>query len=183
MNDGFRQRLVGALVLICLALIIWPILFSDRSAPPMERGSQIPPLPAFETFSVAEPVRPETVEPVDTVIVEEQAPAGQAAAEPEPATQQDKAKRQVALDKRGLPVAWVLQVASFTRQQQADELVKKLQRKGYKAFAKASAVEGKTVVRVYVGPKLSQQALQAAKQDIDRSFKLKSMIIRFQVKN
>jgi DedD protein len=172
MNDGFRQRLVGAIVLVCLALIVWPIIFSDSSRPVVDRRSQIPPMPEFEKYSIPEPAKPRQVEPVATDVVTAsnvQSQKSSAAAK----------QKQLGLDQRGLPVSWVLQVASFSQQKNASELVAKLQKRGYKAYEETATKDGKTISRVFVGPKLDKSALEKIKKDIDQSFKVKSIISRY----
>ncbi len=63
MNDGFKQRLVGAIVLLSVALILWPVVFSD-SRPDIDQVSQIPPTPAFKKYTVPELVRPQALAPI-----------------------------------------------------------------------------------------------------------------------
>ena len=47
---------------------------------------------------------------------------------------------------------WVVQIGSFGTQQKADELVAKLQAKGFRAFTLAYTASGRTLHRVRVGP-------------------------------
>ncbi|MES2604847.1 MAG: hypothetical protein V4603_07910, partial [Pseudomonadota bacterium] len=53
-----RQRLVGTLVLGCLAIILIPLLLDGDGieAPPL--SATIPPAPVFDTTPIAEPERP-----------------------------------------------------------------------------------------------------------------------------
>ena len=60
---------------------------------------------------------------------------------------------------------WVVQIGSFGTQQKADELVAKLQAKGFRAFTLAYTASGRTLHRVRVGPEQSRQkADQIAKR-------------------
>lgn len=61
MNDGLRHRLVGAVVLICAALILWPIIFSDAIGPVVDRRTEIPVGPDYEKFEI------ETAQPIVSV--------------------------------------------------------------------------------------------------------------------
>lgn len=70
MNDGFKQRLVGALVLLSLAVIIWPVVFVETAGPGMDRNTQIPPMPPFNKFKVEQPQRPEGIVPVAEPVIE-----------------------------------------------------------------------------------------------------------------
>ncbi len=60
---------------------------------------------------------------------------------------------------------WVVQIGSFGTQQKADELVAKLQAKGFRAFTLAYTASGRTLHRVRVGPEQNRQkAEQIAKR-------------------
>lgn len=58
MNQAMRQRLVGTLVLGCLAIILIPLLLDGDGiqAPPL--SATIPAAPEFDTTPIAEPERP-----------------------------------------------------------------------------------------------------------------------------
>ncbi len=173
MNDGFKQRLVGAIVLACIALIVWPVIFSDPGGPSLDRRSQIPATPTFDKYTVPEPVRPDNIEPVAVAKVQ---PEPDVLPEKSVITEQDNKPKQ---DKRGLPESWVLQVASFAKAANAKELKQALQKKGYKAFTRnITTKEGKST-RVYIGPKLTKGAFSKDKPLIDRTFKVNSIVLRF----
>ncbi len=165
MNDGFRQRLVGAIVLICLALVIWPMIFTDVESPIVDRRSQIPDMPEFERYTIEQPVKPEVAAPTNTDVITDSTLG--------PGEEQG-------LDRRGLPVSWVLQVASFSKEENAQELKRKLQQKGYKAFIKTVKAGASTSSRVYTGPKLNKTQLAKDKKAIDKAYKLKSVIVRYE---
>lgn len=185
MNDGFKQRLVGAVVLACITLILWPIIFSDVSNLIVDRRSQIPAIPAFEKYSTPQPTRPMNIDPVidystamanieeesDPVVAD--APAEGLASEPV------KEAEKPALDKRGIPVSWVIQVASFTKKDNADEVKLALQEKGFKAYAREVTTSEGLSTRVFVGPKLTKKVLQDDQKKIDEMFSLESIIVPF----
>ncbi|WP_226702464.1 SPOR domain-containing protein [Microbulbifer elongatus] len=82
LNDGVKQRIVGALVLAALAVIFLPSLFDREGARYIDVTSQIPPPPDIKPIAIAEPQPVEDVEPappVDQVFqpefVEQKAPA------------------------------------------------------------------------------------------------------------
>ena len=178
MNDGLKQRFVGAIVLICLALILWPVIFSGPSGPGMDRNSYIPPKPAIESFKIIEPVEPKNIDPVAQPVPDNTGPTVEALPEQVSKQSQDKADKP-ALNDKGLPKSWVLQVASFSKRGNATELKKALQAKGYKAFTREIKTNSGLSVRVYIGPKLSKASFAKDKQAIDRQFKVKSLIVKF----
>jgi DedD protein len=179
MNDGFRQRLVGAVVLTCLALILWPIIFSESSRPLVDRRSQIPPMPQFEKYSVPAPKKPANVEPV-TTNVQIDSPSKAAVIQKTSKTGQAARKQDIKLDQRGLPEPWVLQVASFSQEKNADTLVAKLKKNGYKAFFTSEKNKEKTLSRVFVGPKFKKTELDKMRKEIDKTYKVKSLIVRYE---
>ncbi len=217
MNEGFRQRLVGAVVLTCLALIAWPIVFSDVSNPVVDRRSQIPPMPVFEKFSIEQPARPKNIAPVpdaeiESVVAnadeiasdisnrptdvkpeveEDPAPAITSTTAPTTAlntaiastTEKDAdvpvANEKPTLDDRGIPVSWVLQVASFGQENNANELKLELQKQGYKAYTRKVTTADGFATRVFIGPRLSKQPLLEDKRLIDKKFKVNSLVVSF----
>ncbi len=193
MNDGFKQRLVGALVLICLALILWPILFTDVHGPIVSRESQIPTVPSFEKYQIAEPVRSAAVPPVPETTGQSWQEPSKITSTVEAAEKDSKASspaqknakaasppKQATLDKQGLPISWVLQVASFSNAENARELKRALQDKGYKAYTREVSASKAKATRVYVGPKINRDAILKDKQAIDKAFSLNTLIVRFE---
>lgn len=83
------------------------------------------------------------------------------------------------LDESGLPRAWVLQVGSFSEQSKANELTETLRGKKFKAFKKTVEIEGKTLHRVYVGPKLDRRRVLADKEKIDKLLATNSIVINY----
>ena len=184
MNSGFKQRLVGAIVLLSIALILWPIVFDDPFGPVMDQRSQIPPAPGFEKYTVPQPDRVLGLDPIATVSSELPEPISTkepvSASVPAAVTELPPQPQQPHLDDRNLPVGWVLQVASFTSKQNADDLKSALQSKGHKAFTRSINTKDGLSTRVYIGPRLAKNAFDKDKAKIDKSFKVNSMVIRFE---
>lgn len=183
MNSGLKQRLVGAVVLICGGLILWPVVFSDGVGPGMDTRTEIPPMPAFEKYQVAEPERPDNVIPVQQPEPEPSPPvdaAPQAAPKSAPADDRKARTAMPTLDETGLPRGWVLQVASFGETKNAEQLQADLQKQGYKAFTRRVETAGGTVVRVYVGPRMAQEAFAGDRARIDKKYGVKSIVVKFE---
>lgn len=182
MNDGFRQRLVGAVVLICLGLILWPVIFTDGGGIEVDRSSRIPSAPSFEKYTLIEPQQPENVLPITRY--HEQAdlmqgpPPETRPAPPEP-IKPNTIKPEPQLTKQGLPIYWALQVASFKQDQRAKKLKKALIGQGYKVLTRSVKTPLGQAIRVYVGPKIDRSVLKKQQVKIDAAFNVKSMIVRF----
>lgn len=170
LDDGLKQRLVGALVLLALAVIFLPVLFDRDPMAPVERTSQIPPAPEVITVTIDPPQEldpPETAPEPATMYVPEETREVPAAPEPPG----------LAVD--GTPKAWVLQVASFREKELADNLRSKLAQLGYEAYTRVVAYKNGTVHRVYVGPKLDKESLLQEKGTIERNLGLQALVLPF----
>lgn len=138
MDLALKQRLVGAIVLIALAVIFLPMILDgsgttephrvavDIPAPADAPESQFSQPDVESEFAVQEPATAETVEGDSGV-------GTQAAADPAAS-------------------GWVVQVGSFTRDANAAVLRDRLQDDGLPAFVSEGSAEGQSVWRVQVGP-------------------------------
>ena len=211
MNDILKQRLVGALILVALGVVFWPIIFVEPGDTTRDERAGIPPRPAVDTRPVASPdmvglrpspeieahqdsPEPEPVqrqEPAEATVSgvvadgAEPAAADIAAEEPAPPsgpvatrTRSEPPERPT-MDADGLPVAWILQVASVSSVEKADQLRQRLVAMDHKAYVKRIKRGDKTLYRVYVGPKFERARLERIQGQIDSEFGVQSMIARY----
>lgn len=83
------------------------------------------------------------------------------------------------LSPKGLPEAWVLQIASFQEKANAQQLQKRMVEKKFPAYVKVfNMPEGKSY-KVLVGPKLSKERATLMAKQIEKQFALKSMIMAY----
>ncbi len=206
MNNVLKQRLVGALILVALGVVFWPIIFvepGERSG--MEHG-RIPPPPVIDTTPIESPEQGELrgspewepeglVDEGDTDVEEwtevtaleptpprdsEPTAAGQVEAAPvEESRSRSVAPEKPALDSKGVPVAWMLQVASVSSRSKAEELRDRLLAMQEKAYVKQLKVGDKEFYRVYIGPNFERAQLEKIQGGIDTRFGVKSMIVRY----
>ena len=94
LDKAYKQRMVGALVLVALAVIFLPMLFSRQDeqrqvtveAPAAPQASSMPQV-QMESVAVPEPqALPQEPVPADEKVVEDTAPAAPVAAAPAPTT-------------------------------------------------------------------------------------------------
>lgn len=78
-----------------------------------------------------------------------------------------------------VPQAWVIQVASFSRQVNAARLVKKLRAQGLDVYTRHSQVDGLMITRVYVGPEINQNKIKKIQRQLRQQFQLKAVIKRY----
>jgi DedD protein len=193
-NDILKQRLVGALILVALGVVFWPIIFvepGDRSSP---GRVEIPPPPLIDTSPIEPPAEGELraspeaeaeagmaqaeVTPLAEGALDANAPVPSAAPTPEPQARSTPPQKP-ALDSSGLPVGWILQVATVSNPAKADELRDKLLASGEKAYVKKLEAGGKVLYRVSIGPNVERAQLEKIQPQIDSRFGVKSLIVRY----
>ncbi|MBC9250090.1 cell division protein [Pseudomonas alcaligenes] len=191
LDKGLKQRIVGALVLVALAVIFLPMLFSredelrqvEVDAPAMPEKPVLPEV-ALEPVTVPEPVAEEEVPPVEPV---PQTPSEPIAAAPTPvAPAVPPAQAQAAaseppaassgLDASSLPVSWSVQLASLSSRSGAEKLQQTLRSKGYNAYVRS--FEGMN--RVFVGPVIERAEADRLRDVLNRQHKLNGFVVRFQ---
>ncbi|MBV1932077.1 MAG: SPOR domain-containing protein [Porticoccaceae bacterium] len=175
-----RPRIVGALVLGALAVILLPILLDFGGEYVVDTRTQIPDRPEIIPVEIAEPQAAEGDESVTTAEQMFRFNSSRDEAESDPKTQSLVKPEAPGLSDEGLPVAWILQVASFGDSDKAASLVNKLLANQYQAYSRASTTKGKTIHRVYVGPKILKQDMLDEKTAIEKKYKLKTLLLRFE---
>jgi DedD protein len=84
------------------------------------------------------------------------------------------------LDEKGLPEAWVLQLASLKSQENAKQLQKKLLNSSYPAYVKSVKTADGVIYRVLVGPKLDRTKAEQMAKSIETEHAMKSIIVKYQ---
>jgi len=190
-NDILKQRLVGALILIALGVVFWPIIFVEQGSKPLGETTHIPVRPSVDTQALEAPGKEglrssppiemeKEVEPADVPEEPQLAPQGARPAPP-PAvvTTRTQAPVKPALDANGVPIGWILQVASIGNPEKAEQLRRRLVDMGYKAYVKKIKSGDAVLLRVYIGPKFERARLEEIKIKVDAEFRVKSMVRRY----
>jgi DedD protein len=182
-RDVLKQRLVGALILIALGIVFWPLVFVDSDRQPLDRTSQVPPMPDLEQMKIE---KPQPLADAAAAVLEVEIPLHdqlpQMADEPTEGfgpKPESGNRPQPKLDESGLPVAWVLQVITVGKKSKADELTIELIGLGYKAYRRPFVRDGETLHRVSVGPVFDPGKLRQAKLSIDKHLHVSSIIARY----
>lgn len=190
-----KQRFVGFVVLLAIALIFWPIVFvTPENADDFELPVfEMPPKPVVAVSERREPVlnkvdqsvlpkvqerEPAIIQPIDIASPAPDLALVDADEEPE---QQSSALQRADFDDQGLPVSWELQVATFSTAERAQEIALELRNKGHKAYVSAVTIDGTKLFRVRIGPKMQKERLRDLQPDIDAYYGVESSIIRFGV--
>ncbi len=194
LDNVYKQRMVGALVLVALAVIFLPMLFSREDeqrhvvveAPAAPQPSALPQV-QVEPVVVPEPQPlPQGSVPADEPVVQQApsapiAPSAPVAPAPKPAPAQPIASArpdtsQSRVDANGLSVSWSVQLASLSSRESAENLQKTLRSQGYNAYIRSA--EGKN--RVFVGPLIERAEADRLRDLLGRQQNLKGFVVRFQ---
>ncbi len=193
MDPALKQRLLGAVVLIALAIIFVPMLFSG-SAPKTDSVTanlEIPPVPTreFETRVLAvdgagRPVEnmpaqsaqaPEPVATVDTRVPprveampiaapQPAKPGPEAAPVPAPAVEPPKPETVAQMEAgKGAEGRYLVHLGVYTAAGNAQDLVAALKKSGFVAFSESVDFKGKPALRVRVGPFGDRAEAEAAR--------------------
>lgn len=191
MDRGLIQRMVGALVLIALAVIFVPMLFNreddarrvEVDAPAMPKTPAMPdvevqpvevPEPAAEPFPEEFEIIEEGPE-TEAQVPAEPITAPPAVAEPTPTPPAERPEPEQRLDAANLPVSWSVQLASLSNRESAEALTAKLRSQGYNAYVRT--FEGMN--RVFVGPLVERAEANRLRDVLERQQKLKGFVVRF----
>ena len=130
MNQAMKQRLVGAIVLGCLAIIFLPILLDGEGVSTPEMNIVIPAAPAFPEPLEVEPQRPVVLSDTPDILIETEEPVEVVDAIPVNDTEAGNQQELPGLDAEGLPEAWSIRLGLFGETANADTLVNELLRQG-----------------------------------------------------
>ena len=201
MDPLFRQRLVGALVLVALGVVFWPLIFvtpETREPIVLQPMSQRPavdqtPIPEPESYEPAvatqlpePPKNPPQVQEAADIQTRTDAEGTSLADLPEndsvalPQPRVAPPPEDPLVDEQGLAIFYVLQVATVGSASRAKELVEGLQARGYKAFSTRYVRVDDELFRVQIGPNAERAALMRIKPEIDAVLKVDSQILRYE---
>lgn len=205
--DGLKQRIIGALVLVSLAVIFVPMMFDEPHSERESTSIKIPEEPPFPEVEAPEPDVPDTPayrleessgndqaetaqQPVVDEPIEEVSEA-EAPEEPAPTVEQtetsqsqpDEAEAEEPVKDedeaeftRSLEGAWVVQLGSFGSAENARNLRNKVREKGYNSHLQQITRGDAELTRVFSGPFAEKAEAEKAKQVLDKSFGLNSLV-------
>lgn len=150
--NSLKPRLVGALILIAVAVIAIPWLLDgagvEHAFQPLKPVPErpLPPPNQLSEQPFAQPPQPQAPASVPAAQVSEAAP---------PAETGDAAGEDFPLG------AWVVQVASVSREENANALAEELRGAGFPAFVQSWQEAERTHYRVRIGPVARREQAQA----------------------
>ena len=221
MNTILKQRLIGALILVALGVVFWPIIFVDTGDQAGPANTPMPAPPGVDTTPISAPdtaglrttqpataqvesdteeqaaleqaqanapdgdVEPESAADVAPISTEEEGSVEETVVDvapvptPAPERPRTEAPAKPEIDAEGVPVAWILQVASVSTREKANALRDSLIADEHKAYVKQIRRDDKVLYRVYVGPKFEKAQLERIKPAVDSEHGVSSLIVRY----
>lgn len=184
---------MGASVLIALAIIFLPSFFQKTERVEIDTRSQIPEAPYIEPIVINKPVKPKGVvvpkvselfqpapQPSSGGVVKENVKsAAVKGKESIPKSVIKKPTVDAKLNAKGVPLGWVLQVASFKSKDSAEKFVKTLSKGNDRAYIKSVKTDQGQFYRVFLGPLIDKNQAVAKQKEIDKAHKVKSQLLRF----
>lgn len=205
MREAVKHRIIGGAVLAAVAVLFLPSFFKDRQQYHVDTQSRIPAKPSITAVDFKEPSAVEVIEPApppETMFLPPD-DAQTISLPSEPAVTSVSSNAQVAvssslassasssnqshvpvvdrlpLNEAGVPNAYILQVVSLSSAEAAERVKNQLTTHGHRAYVRNASTAQKQVYRVFVGPEQDKRALEAAKREIDRLYKVNSLVLPF----
>ncbi len=204
-----KHRILGAIIVVSLAVIFLPMILSDSNAPPrpgvaVSKLGEIPQpetkvfrMPAASSESTSGPTTADaSASQAETTASQEPAvePAPPTSAIAHPKTLEQKApskavntprREQVASQDAIKPDAlsktegWILQVATFSSDENAKRLRDRLQKDGFLVNLQNIELKGRKVVRVRVGPFRQKHVAMEARAKIEKEVGLEGVVLAY----
>lgn len=178
MASKFQNRLVGTIILVAIGVIVLPDVLDGEKTHYKEEIASIPLKPELdselESFEVLDPVDdssslPDT--PVEVVDIDDESVAED---KPLPVVVKEVPERNEYQD-----TAWIVQLMALKNADNAKNLVKDLQKRGYQAHTKPE--NGFT--RVIIGPDVSKSKLERQIVELEKITGSKGQLIKFKPLN
>jgi DedD protein len=203
LNQGAKQRIVGTVVLLALALIFLPLIFDGEGSYQVPVSSRITEPPIISILPEPTQSRPviignvETIEPEVAATVSLIEEVTELVEEPSVVIATAESVRDVEitesapvfsrevmqLSDAGLPQGWVVRLGSFSDSENASNLVTRLQDAGYKAYSRVMRSSQESLTGVFVGPWLDRGQVNEYQQKLQEEFSLAGLVVRYELES
>jgi DedD protein len=182
-----KHRIVGAVILVALAVIFLPMILNKQPEPPAVAPiAEIPPPDSKVVTAPVAPLEPASATPTAPAVSEPprepaQAPPALKPAEPAPAPAVKPAKKVEKPEKPAAKVkkGWVVQAGVFASAENAKQLRDKLRKQGFMAEIDNLTVDAKSMARVRVGPYPDNAAAKAAQARLQKEAGVKGVVLAY----
>ena len=171
-----KQRIVGALIILSVAIIVIPSLLDGPIIDSEYLVLDVPPHPEIKTYKTDNTEYEAMVSKVDEQISQDQVPA-----DLDHLDKNDEVARKPTVEpaRPELKPAWTVQLGSFTQIENAKELKHTLQKNQFRAYMKKAQTENGINYRVFVGPEIRQSDANSVAQKLQKEFGLSGLVVRY----
>jgi len=206
MEHETKQRVVGSLVLVLLALIFLPLILDGDGGYQAGIESRVPQAPTVDIMPEPIPLRPvieadrfpprqESAPPLELTDmpteaeqepvseVEATAPDLAGSTDPQESEPVPLVDSEPTLDQAALPEGWSVRLGVFSNLQNAVNLEARLLNAGYRAYTRAMPAAQGTATGVFVGPQVDRDEANRLKSRLQEEFELSGLVVRFEVES
>ena len=184
-----KQRVVGVLVLISVVSILFPVVFNGGGRFQAELDSRIPSEPLIKNLPEPSPVRPIIIADSELSVlnprtVSEPERLGDSETLQVSATDEaegDQVEQAPRIGQSKLPEGWSIRLGSFAKQENASNLVERLQASDYKAYTRNISNSAGELISVLVGPWIDKDIAENYLVELEDQFKLAGDIVRYDI--
>jgi len=205
-TSALKNRLVGTIIVVALAVIFLPDFLDGKKQTNREPFVSVPANPpkkpivepeSFPSERVAKAAVPAVEIEEETALDDEPVSSGaddngtsdEATVAKAPAVkafeEEDKLASQTVVDTKSDAAdddaGWVIQLGSFRHEKNVKALLTKLEKAGYRAFSRKIQTSSGPLNKVFVGPDLDKKKLESALPHLKELTSLKGKVTTFKV--
>ncbi|WP_334020404.1 SPOR domain-containing protein [Alteromonas sp. S015] len=205
MTSALKNRLVGTIIVVALAVIFLPDFLDGKKQTNREPFVSVPANPAkkpivepesFPSERVAKASVPAVQIEDETALDDEPTSSGardsgrssEATTAKAPTVktfeEEDKLASQTVVNTKSVAdddAGWVIQLGSFRHEKNVKALLTKLEKAGYRAFSRKIQTSSGLLNKVFVGPDLDKKKLESALPHLKELTSLKGKVTTFKV--
>ena len=202
MTSALKNRLVGTIIVVALAVIFLPDFLDGKKQTNREPFASVPanppkkpivdpePFPSERVAKAAVPaVKLEDEKAIDDEPAQAQlSESSKANVTKSPQTkviEEDKLASQTVVDTKSATAdddaGWVIQLGSFRHEKNVKALLAKLEKAGYRAFSRKIQTSSGPLNKVFVGTDLDKKKLESALPHLKELTSLKGKVTTFKV--
>lgn len=181
-----RQRVVGTLVLVCLAIIVVPMLLDGEGVNAPELDVNVPPAPTPRSSAEPRPLAPSGEMPTPTLPpAPDPDPPTADASDTTPSEASDQEPEEDAsadgLNDAELLEGWSVRLGTFGSAANAENLMRELRADGHRAYTRVLRRDSGTLTAVLVGPVMERDEAGRLRDELATDYELDGMVVEFEV--
>lgn len=166
-----RDRIVGGVFLVALAIILLPMLFDEPPGPALE----IEPMPELDIERV-----PEIPLPNASTAESKRNELRQIVDEEGFLVDYGTRVGDVTIDENLTDSGyWAVQLGSFREEERADALRRRLQDDGQRTWVSQAKIDGEIMTRVAVGPFNEREAAESFRADATQKYEIEGLVVGY----